>query len=159
MEDKGYNEAVFVSNVKIICGTGATAAAVYSHFNPWEYPANRNLVLACVTLYFVCVGTIHVCSYLWEKGAVFVGKLAPKAARIGRSKLAPRVWVFSKIGERGQSAYNVEMRTKVRDGNCVKVGGSYESWFTEEGRFLADKFRTELEGGLMGLEEGKAKAT
>lgn len=159
MEDQGYVEAVLVSNIKIIAGSIAVAAALYSHFNPWEFPANRNLVLACVLLYSVCIGSISVASYFWEANAVYVGKLAAKAKQVTKGKLPVKVWVETRVGEKGSSAYRATIRTSPRqsDGK-VEIKHGYESYFTEEGRFLVERFRSDMTHALSQVSGGSKKS-
>lgn len=158
MEDRGYEEAILVSNVKIVAGTGATAAAVYSHFNPYEYPANRNLVLFCVIFYAVCIAAINVTSYLWENSAIFVGKVGAKPHRVSKGVLTPKVWAFSKIAEKGSSDYKIDLKVAPR----CKVGTicashPYELYFTEEGTFLKDVFRQHMTEAMDQLDAANSK--
>lgn len=160
MEDRGYTEAVTVSNVKIVCGTIATIAAVYSHFNPWEYPQNRDLILLCVTVYFVCMMCTQVVTYLWENHAVFVGYVHEKVRKVqGKHKLTAKVWVFTKLGEKGESAYQIILRrdSTRNETGCVKVAHPYEQYFTDKGRFLDKVFRKHLEKAVEQLDNYKGK--
>jgi len=41
LEDEGYAESTFLSNVKLILGFITCAIALYSHFGPTPYPQNK----------------------------------------------------------------------------------------------------------------------
>lgn len=153
-------EAVLVSNIKIVAGSLAVFAAVYSHFNPWEFPANKRLVLSCVLFYGFCVGLINAASYLWEASAVFVGKLAPKARQIAKRSLPPKIWVVTTIGGKGTSSFKVELRTMPRQKpGLAVVTHPYETYFTEEGRFLVDVFRKDMTAALQQVDVGDKKSS
>lgn len=160
MEDQGYVEAVLVSNMKIVAGSLAVSAALYSHFNPWEFPANRNLVLACVVFYGFCIACINVTAYIWEANAVYVGKLAAKAKQVAKGKLPTKIWVETKVGEKGSSDYRITMRTTPRQKEGkVEVRHGYEGYFTEEGRFLAERFRSVMTDALSQVGGGVKKSS
>lgn len=161
MEDKGYDEAVLVSNIKIIFGTLAVIAALYSHFNPWEFPPNKTLVFSCVTFYFFCIGVINASSYIWEASAVFVGKLGPKVRQVGKAQsLAPNIWVITTLGGKGTSIFKVELRTAPRQKvGAVHVEHPYEKYFTEHGRFLVDVFRADMTTVLQMVDTGAKKSS
>lgn len=145
MEDQGYIEAVLVSNIKIIAGSVAVAAAVYSHFGPGEFPANKPVVFACVALYFFCVSIINIFSFIFESSAIFVGKLSNRAKQVSKGALAPNLWIFTSIGAKGTSEFRVEIRNGPRaKKDAISSVHPYEKYITEEGRFLTDAFRTDL---------------
>lgn len=146
MESQGYDEAVLVSNVKIIFGTIAVIVAVYSHFNKYTFPANKTLVLTCVTIYFISIGIINLVSYFQEASAVFIGSLNPKVRTLPRGKvLQPRLWVITSLPTKGSSLFRIEMRTTARQAlGSVFIEHPYEKYITEEGRFLITQFRTDM---------------
>lgn len=159
METKGYDETVLVSNIKIVAGTIAVAAALYSHFNPYEFPGNRNLVLGCVLIYGFCIGSINLSAYIWDANAVYVGKIAPKAKRVAKSKLPDKVWVDTRVGEKGSSTYRLTIRTSPRQGaGKIETTYGYERYFTEEGRFVAAQFQTDLGEALARVDSESKKS-
>lgn len=159
MEAKGYDEAVLVSNIKILAGTIAVAAAMFSHFNPWEFPGNRNIVLGCVLLYGACIGSINLSAYIWDANAMYVGRLAAKAKRIAKSKLPEKVWVSTRLGEKGSSIYRLTIRTSPQQSEGkVEITNGYEKYFTEEGRFLATSFQTDLSDAVSQVGSGSKKS-
>lgn len=149
-----------MSNIKIVFGTIAVIAAVYSHFNRGEFPANRLLVSLCVLIYSICVSVMSLASTIWESSAMFVGKLSPMAKQVSKGKLASNLWVHSAIGVKGSSEYKVEFRTKPhRKSGNVSAARGYENYFTEDGKLLLSKFRADLEDVLSRVDSESKKTS
>lgn len=145
MEDQGYTEATLVSNIKIIAGSLAVIAALYSHFGPGEYPANKPVIFACVAFYLFCMGLINMSSFIFEASAVFVGSLSPRAKHVANGRLAPNIWVLTSYEVKGSSLFRVEVRTAPRrKHDAVSIAHPYEKYITQDGGFLAHLFRTDL---------------
>lgn len=160
MDDQGYVESTFVSNIKIVAGTIAVAAALYSHFGPGEFPANKPVVFACVAIYILCVGLINVTSFVLEASAIYVGTLTSRMTQVSKGSLAKKVWVHTTIGGKGSSDYKVELRLVARSKKgSVAKSMPYEKFITEDGRFLSDVFRAEMRSILSELSPGGKKTS
>jgi Microsomal signal peptidase 25 kDa subunit (SPC25) len=148
LEDAGYAENVTVTNIKILAGSLAVALSIYSHFNGYEYPENRLLIIGCIAGYGVCVGLVTILSWLQEGNAFFVGYLDRKAEWDTRaSSLEPKIWVHSTLGPKGSSIYTIEFRRKVRSKaltDCVKLGKPYEHYFSDDGELATAVFRRDV---------------
>jgi Microsomal signal peptidase 25 kDa subunit (SPC25) len=158
LEDRGYEEATGVSNVKIISGVIAIIAAVYSHFNSLEFPDNRNLILACVSVYMGCVATITALGWLFERNSLYVGCLTSAATlEKQNSGLPPRVWAQSVLGPAGTSIYTIQLRATVADSqatepdSAMSMSKSYEAYFSADGDLALSVFRDDVEGVLRKL--------
>lgn len=158
MDDQGYVESTFVSNVKIVAGTIAVAAALYSHFGPGEFPANKPVVFACVAIYIFCVSLINLTSFVLEASAIYVGTLTSRMIQVSQGSLAKKIWVHTTIGGKGSSDYKVELRlaSRSKKGSVAK-STPYEKFITEDGRFLSDVFRAEMRSILSELSPGVKK--
>lgn len=157
MEDEGYEEATLASNIKIVCGTVAVAAALYSHFNRYTYPENRTLIAICVVLYGACAGIIQLAALFLEGPSFFAGVLPPRARRTARRGVEPRVWARSALGERGSSAYVVGLSAGARTAPRAEMRYGYEKYFTTSGRFLRDVFRSDLRQALSDFATKKSQ--
>lgn len=136
LEQRGYVESAFASNVKIVAGLVAIVAAVYSHFNGREFPENRNLVLTCVVLYCACVGIISVMSFFWEGDSFYAAQLSSRISESMEERfLAPRIWVQSTVGIKGESTFKLMIRLTVRQNadSTETLTKPYEAYFNEEG--------------------------
>lgn len=160
MEDQGYEEATLVSNIKILAGTIAVIAALYSHFGPGEFPPNKPTVFACVAIYICCMCLINLASFVFEASAIFVGRLTLRAKQVTRGTLPVCVWVHTTIASKGSSAFRLEIRTAARQTTgSVSVTHPYETYITEEGRFLNDVFRAHLSAALRRVPVSSKKTT
>lgn len=144
MEESGYEELTLTSNVKLIAGTIAVIAALYSHFGVGDWVSSRNSVLICVVIYIVCTAAINISSFLFEASAMFVGRLK-SSVRSTNSTLPEYAWVHTSFAGKGSSVIKVELRRSVRS----KIGGveeeyAYEQFFTTEGLFLKEPFRRRM---------------
>ncbi|CAN8064909.1 unnamed protein product [Agarophyton chilense] len=158
MEDQGYVESTTASNIKIVAGTVAVAAALYSHFGPGEFPANKPVVFACVAIYLVCVGLINISSFVLEASAIFVGSLSKRVKQVSKIALCDKVWIHSTIGGKGSSAYKVEIRQAPRSKHgSVSKSTPYEKYITEDGHFLSSEFRIDMTALLSQLSPGSKK--
>jgi hypothetical protein len=148
LEDAGYAENVMVTNIKILAGSLAVALSIYSHFNGYEYPENRILIIGCIVGYGVCVGVVTFLSWLREGNAFFVGYIDREAEKDTRaSSLEPNIWVHSTLGPKGSSTYTIEFRRKVRTkapNDCVKLGKPYEHYFFKDGELATAVFRRDV---------------
>lgn len=160
MEAHGYDESTLPANIKLVAGTVAVIAAVYSHFGVKDFPASRIIVLGCVLVYILCTVLITAASVVLEASAIFVGSLTPLARRIaGRGHLPAAVWVHTVIGGKGSSTFRVQIRTTARgnaESDAPEQSFPYERYFTTEGNFLHDTFRSDMDGILQHVtSEGK----
>lgn len=135
--------------MKILAGTVAVAASFYSHFNGREFPDNRDLVMACVAVYAVCVTLISLVSYMHEGDAFFSAYLSNVAELMTGKEdvaLAQKVWVQSTIGEKGKSTYTLTMRRSVRKNADLSVllKKPYEEYYCEDGQVAVDALRKDL---------------
>lgn len=149
LEQRGYAEATLVSNVKMIAGLIAVAAAFYSHFNGREFPENRELVMACVAVYAVSVTLISAISYAYEGDAFYSAYLSDVAELMaGRQDdaLAPKVWVQSTLSEKGSSTYTLTIRQCVRKNKELSavLKKPYEQYFDEEGSLVLEELQQDL---------------
>lgn len=149
LERRGYTEATLVSNVKIFAGMVAVAAAFYSHFNGREFPENRDLVIACVAIYAVCVTLISSISYAYEGDAFYSAYLSDAAELMtGRhdDMLAPKVWVQSTLSEKGNSMYTLTIRQCVRKNNDLSavLKKPYEQYYDEDGNLEVEELTKDL---------------
>jgi Microsomal signal peptidase 25 kDa subunit (SPC25) len=158
LEECGYTEATAVSNVKIVAGVVAIVAALYSHFNPLEFPDNRNLILICVTIYSVCVAIATGASWIFERNAIYVGRLTSSASLTTRgASHPPAVWAQSVLGPAGTSTYTIQLRTTVADKKATdpestaSTSKPYESYFSESGELAVAAFREEVKSVLRKL--------
>lgn len=157
MESQGYIESTATSNVKLVAGTIAVIAAVYSHFGVGEFPACRPIVLACVVTYIVCSVLITLASLFFEASAMFVGRLT-RRARLRSKELPPRVWVHTTLGGKGTSTLHVHIRKSVHGKNDASDDShGYERYFTTEGHFLRDIFTADMKSTLSRTLNAKKK--
>lgn len=157
MEDEGYAEATLASTIKIVFGTIAVVAAVYSHFNRSTYPENRTLIAVCVALYGICTGIIQLATWVLEGGAFFVGALTKRALRTTRRGSAARVWARSMLGEKGSSEYVLILTQGARASKGEEMRCGYEKYISTEGRFLREEFRTSVREVLYRFSEKKSQ--
>lgn len=158
MEGQGYEESTIVSNVKLIAGTIAVIAAIYSHFGVTEFPANRHEVLVCVLIYVGCSVLITIASILCEGSASFVGNLTRRAKQVSQAGLPHQVWVHTSIGGKGSSDFRVQIRSSVRGkADASEDTHPYERYFTTEGHFLTDVFRGDMSQTLDRAAKGGKK--
>lgn len=165
-------EDTLVSNVKLVCGTLAVIAAVYSHFGVGDFPASRNMVLLCVSIYLSCSALINILSMTMEASAMFVGRLSPRVLQLrekekdkGKSSATSstsvppaRVWVHTAIGGKGSSAFRVQVRSSVYGkADAVEGAHGYERYFTAEGAFLKDVFYADMAETLGRASDGGKK--
>ncbi|GAX84681.1 hypothetical protein CEUSTIGMA_g12102.t1 [Chlamydomonas eustigma] len=75
--DSGFEENVFVSNVKIVAGIISICLALYAQFGPGKFPSTYWTVFACVVAYSVLTSLLYM--YTWAvEGDSFVVLKAPK---------------------------------------------------------------------------------
>jgi hypothetical protein len=161
LEDLGYIEYVMVVNLKIIVGSIAVALAIYSHFNGYEYPDNRRLIMGCVAGYGFCVVLVSFVSWFMEGNAFFVGYRDSEELLAGRELFEPKVWVYSTLGLKGSSTYTVELRRVVRakkPADSVKLCKPYENYFFEDGELAMAVFRKDIKHLLESLGKNARKA-
>lgn len=157
MESKGYVESTAVSIIKLIFGTIAVVAAVYSHFGVKDFAASRQIVLACVVTYIGCSLLISIASLVFESSAMFVGKLTSLHKRISKG-LPQRVWVHTTLGGKGSSTFKVQIRQSVRGKTDASEGSTqYEEYFSDKGFFLRQKFTGYMQGILDGTTTTSSK--
>lgn len=160
MEVQGYEESTTVSNIKLVAGTIAVIAAVYSHFGVGEFPGSRPEVLGCVVTYLSCSVLITLASLALEASAVFVGQLTKRAQQVAKGNLPLRMWVSTSIGGKGVSTFRVEMRTSVRGKqDAVEEAFPYETYFTTEGVFLKDTFDSDMKATIGKVISNSSKKT
>lgn len=158
MEGQGYEESTIVSNVKLIAGTIAVVAAVYSHFGVGEFPASRPQVLACVAAYIACSLLITLTSFALEASAIFVGQLTTRSRQVSKRKIPQSIWVHTMIGGKGTSAFRVQLRTSVRGKqNASEDSFPYERYFSTEGVFAKDVFRQDMQTTLERVSSESSK--
>lgn len=149
--------------MKILAGIVAVVAAFYSHFNGHEFPENRNLVIACVAVYAVCVTLISVVSYAYEGDAFYSAYLSDVGELMtGRQDdvLAPKVWAKSTLGEKGSSIYTLTIRRCVRKNKDLSavLTKPYEQYYDEDGNLSLEELKKDLtmliaKVGKLGPEE------
>lgn len=161
LEASGYAAVTWTTDVKIVLGTIAVAAALYSHFNKQEYPDNKYIVLGCVMIYMVCVAITTCIGTFIEGNSVFMATPTKRAQKMGRLAKIPLIRTFSSFPKHGQSVYLLTFK------KGKKIGGgkaedneraakmSYEKYFTSEGEFLATKFRKDVAELLNSLGTAK----
>jgi signal peptidase complex subunit 2 len=141
------------SNVKILYGTIAVAAAFYSHFNGQEFPDNRNLIMLCVAVYGVCMALISAVSYLYEGDSFYSAHLSDVAELMAGQALAPCVWVHSALGEKGSSTYTLTLRRGVRKSPALSavLAKPYEQFYCEDGQLAVAELQSDLSRLLIKL--------
>lgn len=158
LETQGYDESIAVSNIKLVAGTIAVLAAVYSHFGVPEFPGSRQQVLVCVLIYMGCSTLITAASIFLEGSANYVGQLTPRAKQVNQDGLPPCVWVHTTLGGKGSSDFRVQIRTSVRGkADASEDSHPYERYFTTEGHFLRDNLCEDMGQTLYRVAKGGKK--
>lgn len=158
METQGYDESTTVANIKLIAGTIAVIAAVYSHFGVSEFPGSRQQVLLCVVIYITCSALITAATVILEASANYVGELTPRAKQVNKDGLPSRLWVHTTIGGKGSSSFRVQIRTSVRGkAEASEDSHPYERYFTSEGHFLREVFCVDMGETLYRAAKGGKK--
>lgn len=145
----------FITDIKIVVGLLAVVAAVYSHFNGQEFPENKVLIAGCVAIYSICVGVIYLLSRFTEGNAFYVGAVVSASKRVRRTvTLAPKIWAYSTLSEKGNSMYTLQLRNGVKENSdSYSMRKPYESYFSEAGAFDASEFRSDIEDLVAKLGE------
>lgn len=148
LDSSGYSESTIVSNIKILFGSLSVAAAIFSHFGPGEFPDTRPTIIACLAVYFACMGIIAAASGICDGDAIFVG------ARAGE-----KLWAASSATGGGGSGFRVEFRPCVRKDKArsAVLEKGYERWFSEDGEIMVKALRKDLNALLkkVGKADGK----
>jgi hypothetical protein len=135
--------------VKIVAGVVAVVAAVYSHFNGQEFPANRSLIIACVAVYAACLSLISAVSWMYEGDAFYVARLSAAASLLADEGggMAPAVWVQSTVGLKGTSTFTLTLRRTVRKNAALSVAlvKPYEQYFCEDGEVAVAALHDDLD--------------
>jgi len=145
LEDEGYAESTFLSNVKLILGFITCAIALYSHFGPTPYPQNKPVLLICCISYLLLNGLIQFISFFIEKNSVFLFS-KEKNISLEVSSNLPR-W---------EEIYSLSISMKgVKQKNEKEMKKSITSWFDTEGVFREEIFSRSVIDLLRNIENRK----
>ena len=84
--ETGIRRSYLLQNVRMALGLIAIACGFFSHWNPYPFPENYNIMLGCILGYYVTCVAMY-CSFRWIEGdAFFLGYCAGGAAGGGSGK-------------------------------------------------------------------------
>ena len=163
----GYEELHTVTNVKILLGLITCGLALLAQFYPGKFPANHNVLVACVVGYCVFNTLLQLYITYVEKGIVLFTKpkaVAAAAADGGKTGKTGKTAVHSGLAVRCKMPRFTEeltitiMRGDAQDPNhpaAAETTVSVCDYMYEDGVMAEEKFRTLVEDLVTRFEEGK----
>ena len=152
--DMGYEELHTVTNVKIFLGLITCGLALLAQFYPVKFPANYNVLLACVVGYCVFNTLLQLYITYVEKGIVLFTK--PKQG--GQATTAAGLAVRCKMPRFSEELTITVMRGDAHDPNhpaATETTVSVCDYMYEDGVMAEGKFRTLVEDLVVRFEDGK----
>lgn len=139
---KGYVENVTISNVKMAIGLLTCALALVAQFYPKKFPANQNVLVLCIILYFILNILLQFVMFVKEKNHILFTH--PLQGSFSSTGLA----VSSKF-PRYSDLYTLEIASadpkSISSNAPLELTKSVTQWFTKDGHLVEAAFREDVE--------------
>ncbi|KAG9416814.1 hypothetical protein AC1031_001204 [Aphanomyces cochlioides] len=134
-----------VDNLKLLTMAVAIAVSAGTHFNGVPFPANRYIIIACATFFFIANGLLT--SFMWwiEKDIILRFSLKNGDACVVRAK-------FPKY----QEYYNLRIESLANKTKAVEESLYVGKLFDKEGHFDEPAFKKEVEKLATTFSKGKS---
>ncbi|XP_023907281.1 signal peptidase complex subunit 2 [Quercus suber] len=140
--NRGYVEDVRMSNIRLVMGTIIIVIALVAQFYKKKFPENRDFLIACIALYVVFNGLLHLIIYTKEKNAILF--TYPPAGSFTSTGLV----VSSKL-PRFSDMYTLIIASSdpksVSANEPVQFTKSVTQWFTKDGVLVEGLFWKDVE--------------
>ncbi|XP_071688922.1 signal peptidase complex subunit 2-like [Rutidosis leptorrhynchoides] len=141
--NRGYNEDVRMSNVRLLIGAIIVIVALFAQFYNKKFPDNRNFLIGCIVLYVLFNGILQLVIYTKEKNA-FLLTYPPSGSAYNSTGLM----ISSKL-PRFSDMYTLTIASadpkSISAKPTVEFTKSVTKWFTKDGVLVEWLFWKDVE--------------
>ncbi|XP_071732773.1 signal peptidase complex subunit 2-like [Rutidosis leptorrhynchoides] len=141
--NRGYNEDVRMSNVRLLIGSIIIIIALFAQFYNKKFPDNKNFLIGCIVLYVVFNGILQLVVYTKEKNA-FLFTYPPSGSAYNSTGLM----ISSKL-PRFSDMYTLTIASadpkSISAKPTVEFTKSVTTWFTKDGVLVEGLFWKDVE--------------
>nr|XP_043632817.1 probable signal peptidase complex subunit 2 [Erigeron canadensis] len=143
VKSRGYSEDVRMSNIRLLIGSIIIIIALFAQFYNKKFPENKNYLIACIALYVIFNGILHLVIYTKEKNA-FMFTYPPPGSVYNNTGLM----ISSKL-PRFSDMYTLTIASadakSISAKPTVEFTKSVTEWFTKDGVLVEGLFWKDVE--------------
>eukprot|EP00271_Cylindrocystis_brebissonii_P015447 TRINITY_DN38346_c0_g1_i1.p1 TRINITY_DN38346_c0_g1~~TRINITY_DN38346_c0_g1_i1.p1 ORF type:complete len:197 (+),score=40.85 TRINITY_DN38346_c0_g1_i1:231-821(+) len=153
--ERGYAEDVSSSNVKLLLGVSACAAALVAQFFPWKFPDSWPLLYTCIALYVILNIALQFVGFVKEKNHILFTH--PVTGSVTQTGLA-----ISSTLPRFSDLYTLKVESadpkSIAAKPSVSLTKTVTKWFTSDGILAERVFLADVKT-LLDEYEGESRKT